>query len=120
MGGYPGKWKNDNQLWWTGARPGDKLVVEMNVEESGRYDVVVKLTKAVDYGIVQLYVDERKAGRPIDLYNDGVIPSGPISLGGHELAAGKHKLTVEIVGANEKAVKGYMFGLDEIILKPFD
>ena len=20
-----GKWKNDEQLWWTGARPGDKL-----------------------------------------------------------------------------------------------
>jgi hypothetical protein len=31
---------------------------------------------------------------------------------------GDHKLTIEIVGANEKAVKGYMVGLDQVILKP--
>lgn len=118
MGGFgAGKWKNDNQLWWTGARPGNKLVIQMDVKESGTYDVVVKLTKARDYGIVQMFVDERKAGKPIDLYNAAVVPSGPISLGSHELKAGKHGLTVEIVGANEKAVKAYMFGLDEIILK---
>lgn len=48
---------------------------------------------------------------------EGVIPSGPLSLGQHALRAGDHTLTVEIVGANKEAVKAYMFGIDEILLK---
>ncbi len=30
--------------------------------------------------------------------------------------AGKHKLAVEIAGANSKAVKGFVFGLDAVTL----
>ena len=37
-----------------------------------------------------------------------------ISLGTHRLAKGNHQLTVEIVGANPKAVKAYMFGIDVV------
>jgi hypothetical protein len=119
MAGYgKGKWKNDNQMWWTGAQPGDKIDVVLKVAETGLYDVAVKLTKAIDYGIVQLYIDGQKAGTPIDLFHDGVVPTGPISIGRHTLAAGDHKLTVEIVGANPKAVKSYMFGLDSILMQP--
>ncbi len=118
MGGWgAGKWKNDNQLWWTGAKPRDRLNIRLKVKESGTYKVIVKLTKAVDYGIVQLFIDDTKAGDSIDLYNDGVIPSGPISIGVHTLKKGDHTLSVQIVGANEKAVKSYMFGLDEVLLE---
>jgi hypothetical protein len=46
-----------------------------------------------------------------------VIPSGAISLGTHDLSAGAHRLSVEIVGSNEQALKSYMFGLDHFILK---
>ena len=66
---------------------------------------------------MQFYLDGKKVGEPIDLYNPEVIPTEPIA----EHAAtrrGEHKLTVEIVGANDKAVKTYMFGLDQILLKP--
>ena len=76
------------------------------------------MTKAIDYGIVQLYLDGKKAGEPVDLYNNGVIPTAPpIPLGVHDLTQGTHKLTVEIVGANPKAVKSYMFGLDYVTLE---
>jgi hypothetical protein len=88
------------------------------VDKGGSYKVSVALTKARDYGIVQLYLDGQKAGEPVDLYNPTVIPSGPVDLGTHELAAGQHKLTVEIVGANPKAIQGFMFGLDRVILGP--
>jgi hypothetical protein len=111
-----GKWQNNDQLWWTGAKPGDKLELAVPLKRAGRYSVSAVMTKARDYGIVQCYLDGKKAGEPIDLYNDGVIPTDPpVSLGVHELSAGEHKLTVEIVGANEKAVKAYMFGLDRVI-----
>ena len=67
--------------------------------------------------IVQLYVNGNKAGELIDLYNNGVVPSGPIAIGTHTLKKGENILTIEIKGANDKAVKSYMFGLDEIIVE---
>ncbi|MEA3367040.1 MAG: DUF2961 domain-containing protein [Planctomycetota bacterium] len=120
MAHYGPGWSGESQLWWTGAHPGDRLVLEVPVEKAGKYKLVVNLTKAIDYGIHQLALDGRKLGDPIDLFNDGVVPTGPVDLGTHELAAGKHKLTVEITGANPKAQKAYMFGLDYVQLVPAD
>lgn len=119
MGGFPlAKWSNNAQLWWTGAKPGDKLTVEVPVEQAGRYEVFVVSTKAVDYGIVKLRLGDGQATGEIDLYNNGVITTPPISLGVHDLQPGKHRLTAEITGANEKAVKGYMFAIDYVALMP--
>jgi hypothetical protein len=64
-----------------------------------------------------MYVNGQKAGGPIDLYNKGVTVTGEIDLGAIELKKGQNTLTAEIVGANDKAIKAYMFGLDYIILK---
>ena len=77
------------------------------------------LTKANDYGIVQLYLDGQKAGGPIDLYcRDLVVTDPPAPLGVHELAAGQHKLTVEIIGSNKKAKNRTLFGLIRLVLEP--
>jgi hypothetical protein len=115
-----GKWENDDQLWWTRATPGDKLEIAFPVEKTATYAVSVTLTKARDYAIVQLYLDDQRIAQPIDLYNPTVIPTGPIALGTREMTKGEHKLTVEIVGANQQAIKSYMFGLDRIILAPME
>ncbi len=113
-----GQWSNDTHLWWTGAKPGDKLELAIPVEKAGRYKLSLQLTKAQDYGIVQLSLDGQKLNDPVDLFNRGVIPTGPLAFGIRELAAGQHKLGVEILGANPAAVKAYMFGLDYIKLEP--
>jgi len=110
------KWTNNDQLWWTRAKLGDRLEIELPVKEAGRCDIQVVLTRANDYAIVQFHLDGKKAGDPIDLYNPTVIRTPPISLGVHGLSAGKHTLTVEITGANDKALKKHMFGLDEVKL----
>jgi hypothetical protein len=114
---YEGQWHNGDQLWWTRAKPGDKLELAVPVQKAGRYEVRVTLTKARDYGIVQLSVDGKKAGEPVDLYNPAVVPTEPIVLGTYDLTAGQHKLTAEIVGANPKAIPSHMFGLDQVILE---
>ena len=62
--------------------------------------------------------DGEKLGQPIDLYHESVVPTGLLAMGEQELTAGEHKLTVEVVGANDKAVKSYMFGLDYVKLDP--
>jgi len=113
---HNGNWSGQSHLWWTQAKPNDKLDLALPVEKAGKYKVQMQLTKARDYGIVQLHLDDRKLGEPIDLYNPEVIPTGPLDMGVHDLSAGEHKLTVEITGANEKAIKAYMFGLDYVKL----
>ncbi|MCL4206619.1 MAG: c-type cytochrome [Pirellulaceae bacterium] len=113
------RWSNADHLWWTGAKPGDKLELEVPVEKDGRYGVEMVLTKAHDYGIVRLSLGEQSLGPDVDLYNSpDVITTGVLTSDPLELRAGNHRLTVEIVGAHPKAQPGYMFGLDYVRLVP--
>jgi len=118
MAGFNGQWSNDAHLWWIQANPGDRLDLALPVNADGKYGLSLQLTKAPDYAIVQLYLDGEKLGGPIDLYHPSVIPTGALSVGDFSLTAGQHKISVEIVGANEKAIKNYMFGLDYVKLEP--
>jgi hypothetical protein len=90
MTGFSGQWSNDAHLWWINAKPGAKLELALPVGKSANYKVSLQLTKAPDYGIVQLYLDGNKMGEPIDLYHASVIPTGALAMGTHELAAGQH------------------------------
>jgi hypothetical protein len=121
MAGFgEGKWRGNRHMWWTGAKPGDKLDLLMRVRADGAYKVGLSLTKARDYGIVQFSLDGKKVGEQVDLFNDPDVTKTSVALGEHKLTAGEHTLTVEIVGANEKAVKGYMFGIDAITCRPVE
>jgi hypothetical protein len=111
-------WSGDNHLWWINARPGDELVLAVPVAEDGTYAVSAQFTKAHDYGIVSLGLDGEPLGGPIDLYNPAVVRTGAVDLGERRLTAGRHELTVRIEGANEAALKRYMFALDWIKLTP--
>ncbi len=117
MSGFGPDWSGEAHLWWINAKPGDKLDLSVPVKKTGVYRLKMQLTKAADYSIVQLYLDGKKLGRPIDLYNNGVVATGALDMGVLELTEGEHKLTAEIVGANEKAIKSYMFGLDFLLLE---
>jgi hypothetical protein len=112
------QWSGDSHLWWIDAKPSDRLDLAFPVAKTGKYKVTAQFTKAKDYGIVQLSINDTRAGGPMDLYNADVVPSGAQDLGIFDFRAGDQKLTVEILGANEKAVKSYMFGLDYLKLEP--
>ena len=71
---------------------------------------------ARDYGIVQLKIDDEPLGGPVDGYEVDVVTTGVLSFGPRKLTAGPHKLGFEITGANPKADKGYMVGLDYVRL----
>ncbi len=108
-----------SHLWWhAGMRPGDTLTVAFPAPKEGKYRVYARFLKARDYGIHQLSVNGAKAGRPIDFYNPDVQPSNEIELGTFDLRAKDNLLSSTIVGANEKAEKSYMLGLDYLLLKP--
>ena len=111
------RWSDDKQIWWRNGKPGDKLVLAFQVEKAGTYALSAALTKAIDYGIVRLYLDDKPLGEPLDLINNGVI-SKVFPLGKHQLSAGQHTFTAEIVGSNPEAVPRRMFGLDYLKLDP--
>ena len=114
-----GSTSGESHLWWHGnQKPGDTLVLGFPVEKAGRYKVTAQFLKAVDYGIAQLAINDAKAGEPLDFYNDGVIVSGPVELGTFDLKAGQNTVSFTLTGANPKAVKAYMTGLDYLLLTP--
>jgi len=83
------------------------------VAKEGQYQLEAALTMARDYATVQLSLDGKPLGDPIDLYNyPHVVTTGVLDLGQHRLAAGTHQLGVKIVGANRAATAGYRVGID--------
>jgi putative heme-binding domain-containing protein len=117
MGGFSrDKWSGNDQLWWTGAKPGARLDLELPVASDGIYDIEIVLTMARDYGIVQLSLDDEALGSPTDCYDTDVVTTGILSYGPRKLNAGNHKLGLQITGANPKADKGYMVGVDYVRL----
>lgn len=118
MSGFPkDRWSGVDHLWWTGAKPGDRLDLEIATTKSGPHTVEIVFTRARDYGIAQLSIDDAPLGPPIDLYNaPDVITTGVLTFSGIDLTAGNHKLGIDIIGANPKAEKSYMIGLDYVRL----
>ena len=118
-----GQWSKDNQLWWTGAKVGDRLTLTFDSGLEGDYELFASFTKAIDYGVCQIKLNGQPIGGSIDFYNDGVVSTGPVGLGIHHLKSGTNALQIEIIGANDKAQKSYMVGLDYLYLqevKPTD
>jgi len=115
-------WDDDSggsHLWWRGGQqPGDELLLEFNSPKAGKHQVFGRFLKAIDYGIIQLTINGKKAGPPIDFFHDGVIHTDEVLLGTFDLRQGPNELSAVVVGANSKAEKQYMFGLDYILIKP--
>ncbi|MCR9201140.1 MAG: DUF1080 domain-containing protein [Planctomycetaceae bacterium] len=113
------RWSNSSQMWWTGGKPGDTLTFELP-PFTGTVDVEVVMTCAVDYGVVQLSLDDRPLGKPVDLFATSVITTGVLSFPSIAVEGNRHTLNVQIAGANPKAKKAYMFALDYLRIKKPD
>lgn len=107
------RWSDSKHLWWTGAKPGDRLTLELDVLTDIQ-TVQLVMTCAPDYGIVELRLDGTPLAEPIDLYEPKVVTTGLLEFTTTGLRAGKHQLEIEIVGANPKAIQKFMVGLDFI------
>ncbi|HQX51195.1 MAG TPA: FG-GAP-like repeat-containing protein, partial [Planctomycetaceae bacterium] len=120
MGGFKAdRWSGNAQLWWTGGKPGDKLALEIPVENAGTYDIELVLTRARDYAIVKISLDETVLDAGGDLYNNPeVLTTGVLTFPKISLTKGNHRLSLEITGANPDAVKNYMSAIDYLRLMP--
>jgi hypothetical protein len=115
-----GKWSGGSHLWVRPPRKGEWVDLELPVAADGKYHVVVYLTKARDYGVLQFSLDGKPLGKPVDCFHaDTVVSTGPVDLGEVELKKGTATLRGEVVGTNEKSDGlRYMWGLDCVVLKP--
>ncbi len=108
-------WSGGAQAWIHGTKAGDKTVLAFTVPTTGNYELSAVLTKAADYGVVDLQVD----GYPATSF-DGYVASGVsthrVGLGTRQLTAGKHNLTITLTGKNPAAT-GHLVGLDLLDLE---
>lgn len=108
-------WSGNQQLWLQGVKAGDTATFNFSVPASGSYDASAVMTKAADYGIVQVLIDGKKVSAPIDNYQPTGVAIATRQLGAVTLAAGKHTLTLTMTGHNSAATN-YFAGLDVLVL----
>ena len=117
MGGFTSsRWSNNQQLWWTGAKPESKLSFEIQTPVD-LVAIELVLTCARNYGVVRLSLDDQVLAEKIDLFRDKVVTTGVLSYPVQNISAGKHVLVLEIIGANPKALPSYMVGIDYVRLR---
>ncbi len=79
--------------------------------QTGSYEVTAALTRAADYGIVQVAIDGVPVGAPFDGYQPAGVGVADHPLGTHNLSAGQHTLTLTVTSRNPAAI-GWLAGLD--------
>jgi hypothetical protein len=119
MTAFDGNWSGASHLWGRPSKAGECLDLELPVATEGRYHLIVHLTKARDYGVVQFHLNGKPLGNTIDCFHpDSVVATGPIDLGVVTLKPGTATLCVEAAGTNPKSDGlRYMWGLDCVVLK---
>jgi hypothetical protein len=110
-------WSGDKQAWWVDGKVGDELMLEIPVKHAGKYEVVANLTKANDYAIVSISINDAPVEGRFDRFNP-TVASDELKLGTFDLASGVNRITFRIEGANPQALKKYFVGIDYLKLSP--
>lgn len=115
----PQEWaglSSGRQLWWRFAQPGDTLVVQVEVPEDGRYELLGDFGHNVDYGRFTVAVAGRRSPTTFDFYF-GLLKWERRSLGTWTLPKGPVLIEFRSEGSREEAVPGNMLGIDTLILR---
>ena len=114
-GGY---WSKDGHMFAHGTQLGDWVELRLPEYEPGRYTLELFMTKAADYGIIAVFVNNIRLGA-FDLWSGrGVVPSGKLEVGEVELVGRKNLLRLAIEGKNPNATPPFFqFGIDGIRIR---
>jgi hypothetical protein len=106
-------WSGGKQLFWSGQNIGDTLELALPVPIDGEFEICARFTMARDFGVVQVYLDDKPLGGPIDLYSyPDVITTGVLHFGKSPLTQGNHRFGLKFVGMNPAAVQNGFVGID--------
>ena len=108
-------WSNGAQLFWRNANIGHQLIMRVDVQASGEYELTANFTKASDYGRFDVYLNNTLIKEDIDLYSPDVITE-KVALGTYFFNSQRSELKFVVKNANASAHPGNMLGIDYIQL----
>ena len=106
-------WSGDTQLIWMCREKG--LEMTLAFESAAAKGLRIGLTKAPDYGMFDLYLDDVKLGKAIDLYDPKVLRAPDHEFRDVKITPGRHTLKIKCVGKRDQS-KSFLFGMDYIEL----
>ena len=109
-----GLWSRSSQLFWTDAAKGDELELCFHSPVAGKYRLLLWLTKAVDYGTVDIRFNGVEIARQMDLYAPD-LTLVMADFGEMDLKEGENTLTLRF----EKPGEGFqkcLLGIDRLML----
>jgi hypothetical protein len=109
-------WSNGHQLLCY-CRKGGFVEFEVGVLRAGVYTLEVRLSRAPDYGVVEVSLDGKPVGKVFDGFQDRVAAPSRVALGAVRLEAGDHRLRFTVVGRNPQATNYYL-GIDCLAVTP--
>ena len=116
---FGGGWSGGSHLLWDGV-VGDINRLGFDVARGAPYRIEIQWTLAPDYGTFEVKLNGKVILPGLDLYSPRVERARLQDLGEFELAAGRQKLEIKLIGGNPKARKfrgrGYLYGLDYLRL----
>ena len=111
-----GDFSGEAQIWCRSTEPGAWIEFAVPVAKAGKYKLSIVYTTSRDYGIVQTYVNGKKAGEAFDTF--GPLQPGPIrALGTFDLPAEPLRIKAVLTGKSEQS-PGFYFGVDCVLLEP--
>jgi hypothetical protein len=113
MQGFGNQWSGNAQLFWLCTKEGPEITVSFEAFEAGT-GLRFGFTKAPDYGMFEVYLDDVKIKKTVDLYDPKVVHTEH-DVSGLQVKTGTHTLRFKCVGKNDRSTK-YFFGLDYIDL----
>jgi hypothetical protein len=116
-------WTGSGQLFFRPSSDRPVLELEFDIDKEEYRGLVLRFTKAEDYGIYKILLDGKNIAdieprdwlREVDFYSERMTVSD-IYVGSLSLAQGKHVLRLEGVGRNPLS-KGILLGLDSVRLR---
>jgi hypothetical protein len=113
-------WVTKTQLFIANTKADAFLELKLPPTKSGKSKLSLYLTRAGDYGKIQVSVNGKLVGEPIDLFDRQVGPYGPLDLGEVDLPVNPPTPSVirfTVVGRNpDNTAPFYQFGIQGLTL----
>ena len=108
-------WSDETQLYWRDIEKGNKANFEFDSDFAGQFDFSCIFTIAPDYGLFNIFLNDKLIISNLDLYNYKVAVK-EVRLGKVSLNQGKNTFSVELTGYPVNLQKS-CFGIDKLIFR---
>ncbi|MCD6174818.1 MAG: hypothetical protein J7K65_03500, partial [Planctomycetes bacterium] len=117
-----GNWglSGGKHLWWKEGQVGDELTLAVQIGQSCKYEVILQMSTAADYGRFRILLDGKELSASEDFYAPQGVKLKRFDIGKLPLEKGEHLLSFIILDKNPQAKPGNMLGVDSIELNKID